>query len=359
MQIVDESVNVMDAQGQIIASGDLSRLGERHEGAVLALAENRVVEIDQSMANRLHGVRPGINLPIAFHQQLLGVVGISGAPETVRRYGEFVRMTAELIIEQAALLEEIQWDRRHREELILQLVKEPSRSESLQSLARHLGIDLSLPRVVAIVSLREAEEAASGSLRELVQLLEHPERHNLVAISSLQEAVVLKPIQLDEGVWQVELERKKAKELIERATRHKFEVDIALGHYFPGVQGLAQSYQTATATLRAGRIKHPGKRIYFYQDYRLAVLLDHCYSPWKLEQLRAPLQKLQQQDPKKQLRKTLKHYLDQSCDLNHAARSLHIHPNTLRYRLNQIQQITALDLNQLDDLLQLYLALKI
>lgn len=57
MSIIPYSVNVMDEFGMIIASGEPSRLHQRHEGAVLALTENRVVEIDLATANRLKGVR--------------------------------------------------------------------------------------------------------------------------------------------------------------------------------------------------------------------------------------------------------------------------------------------------------------
>ena len=122
MKIIGHSVNVMDAHGMIIASGDAARVHQRHEGAVLALAENRLIEIDEAAASQLRGVRPGINLPIAFQRRVIGVVGISGAPSEVRAYGELVRMAAELIVEQAALLEQNQWEKRYRETLVQQLI---------------------------------------------------------------------------------------------------------------------------------------------------------------------------------------------------------------------------------------------
>ncbi|ELN59040.1 hypothetical protein SEEE1831_21732, partial [Salmonella enterica subsp. enterica serovar Enteritidis str. 13183-1] len=37
--------------------GEPSRLRQRHEGAILALKENRFVEIDSATANQLKGVR--------------------------------------------------------------------------------------------------------------------------------------------------------------------------------------------------------------------------------------------------------------------------------------------------------------
>lgn len=36
MRIIDSNINVMDARGKIIGSGDPERIGELHEGALLA-----------------------------------------------------------------------------------------------------------------------------------------------------------------------------------------------------------------------------------------------------------------------------------------------------------------------------------
>ncbi|MDO7919847.1 sugar diacid recognition domain-containing protein, partial [Pseudomonas aeruginosa] len=85
MAILPHNINVMDAQGMIIGSGDPSRLHTRHE-AQLVLANRRVVEIDEQAAACLRGVRPGVNLPLLHAERLVGVLGITGAPEVVRPY---------------------------------------------------------------------------------------------------------------------------------------------------------------------------------------------------------------------------------------------------------------------------------
>ncbi|WP_286120114.1 sugar diacid recognition domain-containing protein, partial [Type-E symbiont of Plautia stali] len=54
MQIIDSNVNVMDARGRIIGSGDRERIGELHEGALLVLSQGRVVDIDEAVAKHLH-----------------------------------------------------------------------------------------------------------------------------------------------------------------------------------------------------------------------------------------------------------------------------------------------------------------
>lgn len=64
MRIIDSNINVMDARGKIIGSGDTERIGELHEGALLALSQGRVVDIDDAAVHNLHGVKQGINLPL-------------------------------------------------------------------------------------------------------------------------------------------------------------------------------------------------------------------------------------------------------------------------------------------------------
>lgn len=361
MKIIHHSVNVMDEYGRIIGSGDPSRLNQRHEGAILAINNRRIVEIDHGTAQQLKGVKPGINLPIIFQQQTIGAVGISGEPAQVRNYGELVKMTAELIVEQEALISQVQWNKRHREELVLQLIQGTELNESqLLSIAQKLELDLSQPRIATIVKVipSAGEWLSLEHLQRMVHLLEHPERDNLVGITSVSrnEIVVLKPINLNttggskirEQQWITTLLRQIKKE-------NGFSVRIALGEYFPGLSGLAQSFQTAQATLDSAASQ--GNVLYF-QDHILAVLLHGIkQDPWRHEQLMLPLQRLKQHDPRGILLKTLTVFFAQNCDLGLTCQTLHIHRNTLRYRLERIEQETEIKLNNINDKTRLYLAL--
>jgi carbohydrate diacid regulator len=104
MRIIDTNINVMDARGRIIGSGDRERIGELHEGALLVLSQGRVVDIDDAVAKHLHGVRQGINLPLRLEGEIVGVIGLTGEPESLRKYGELVCMTAEMMLEQSRLM---------------------------------------------------------------------------------------------------------------------------------------------------------------------------------------------------------------------------------------------------------------
>ncbi|MGF1745739.1 sugar diacid recognition domain-containing protein [Vibrio minamisatsumaniensis] len=360
MKIISYSINVMDERGRIIGSGDPSRLHQKHEGAVLAINEKRIVEIDTGTAENLKGVKPGINLPILYQDEVIGVVGISGFPEQVRSYGELVKMTAELIIEQASLMSQIQWDKRHREELVLQLIKGGALNEDqLTDIADRLQLDLTQPRVATVVQIIPERKTALSleSLQELVHLLEYPQRDNLVGIISVSQrkVVVLKPITLTATGWSKELEIKRINKLLRRVKKQgKFTIRIAVGDYFPSLPGLATSYQTAKLTMEL--TKDRIGQVFFYEDYKLPVLLSNVKNEqWRYQQLSAPYQKLLQKDDKGTLAKTLKVYFEQNCDLHQTCELLHIHRNTLRYRLEKISKVTSLDINKLDSIIQLYL----
>jgi DNA-binding PucR family transcriptional regulator len=59
------------------------------------------------------------------------------------------------------------------------------------------------------------------------------------------------------------------------------------------------------------------------------------------------------------LARTLAAYLRENGSLQRAARELHVHPNTVTYRLNRVEGITGLDLDRYQDRLMAQVALEI
>ncbi len=292
-KIIAYSINVMDENGVIIGSSDPSRLHQTHEGALLAIRDNRTIEINDSVASTLSGVKTGINLPIIYSDQVIGVVGISGTPEEVRSYGELVKMTAELIVEQAALMSQVQWNKRHREELLLQLIEGSSLNDGqLLSIAQRLDLDLSQPRVATVIKVipRAGEPVTLEHLQKLVHLLEHPERDNIVGIASvsMNEIVVLKPVTIVNHTWNRKEEQKRVAKLVKRIDNEcDFSIQMAIGDYFPGLIGLARSYETAKATIESSTSNDDA--VMFYQDRKLSVLVSSIkQDPCELLSLKRP-----------------------------------------------------------------------
>lgn len=363
MDIIDCNINIMDAKGKIIASGDVNRIGEVHDGALLALSQGRIVDINEAVIHSLHGVRPGINLPLRVDGQIIGVIGLTGEPTSLKEYGKLVCMTAEMMLEQARLFNMLAQDTRLKEELVLNIINTESITPSIVEWANRLGVDLSIPRVACIIEVDSGQfgiENARAELQNLQQLLKVPERDNLVAVLSLTELVVLKPALNSFGRWDVEEHLERIKQLIERMNESaKLNVRIALGNYFPAENGVSLSYHTAKTTLAIGKARHPKQRVYNYQDLILPVLLDQLRDGWQKEELERPIKKLKLMDNNGVLVKTLLAWFENNMQTIATAKALYVHRNTLEYRLNKISDLTGLNLNSTDDRFLLYMAVHI
>lgn len=169
-------------------------------------------------------------MPINFRDRLIGVLGITGEPDEVRAYAELVKMASEMIIEQTAMLEQKQWDRRYREELIQQLILRDRPPASLSAMVSYLGINLSQPRVVLIVELQQPD---SEALRSLMDYFDYSARDHLVTFTDFNELIILKPIALHQDEWDTQLEMVELQRIKHYAESSGFS-RIIVGGYFPG-----------------------------------------------------------------------------------------------------------------------------
>lgn len=344
MKIIPYSINVMNKDGIIIASGDTSRLNQRHTGAILSIRENRIVEITSELAKQWnYEAREGINLPITYQGKVLGVVGISGMPSEVKPFAELVKMTAELIIEQAILLEQERWEHRYKEEFVLNLLNDNRSFSELKQQARFFNINLDLPYIVAVIKICQSN---SAKLQELVTYLNQSDSSHHIAILSLNTVAIL--------LLEHEINQKKLNQLLPPNTSLR-DYKIAVGAKLENKFSLHLSYKTALSTLKYGQHFFPKRSIYFFEQHQLPVLLDNLADSWQAEELLKPMQGLYEQDQNAQLRKTLQQYFLSNCDLTRTSKNLFIHINTLRYRLKKIELLTHLQFNNINDLFILYL----
>jgi len=350
MRIIPYNVNVMDANGSIIASGNPARIGELHAGALLALAKKLTVEVDDASARNMHGAQPGINLPLTVHGQLCGAVGLSGAPDEVRQFGELVRLTAEMILEQAQLAGELQRNARYREALVLNLINgEHANPADLAAWARRLDVQFERQHVVYLLELDDSNAAATD-LQALQLRLQARAPALLTAAAGPHELVLLDFYDAPGPGHDKQLLALAAllRELCPQP--HKLTMGIAM----QGMEGVATSYQSAKTAARLGRARHPRRHQYSYYDHVLPVLLSGLNSGWQAAQLRAPMEKLGKN--RDMLQRTLACWFAHDGHPAATAEALHIHRNTLDYRLRRVGEITGLNLTRLEDRFLLYIS---
>ena len=64
-------------------------------------------------------------------------------------------------------------------------------------------------------------------------------------------------------------------------------------------------------------------------------------------------------DHRSELVETLERFLDHSGSWQRCAAAMHVHVNTLRYRIGRVEELTGRDLSNLEHRVDLFLALKL
>lgn len=366
MKVIPFNVNVMDVRGVILGSGNPSRIGELHAGARLALAQSRAVELDSAVTRTLLGAKPGVNLPLTVRGQTCGVVGITGSPDDVRQFGELVRVMAEMILEQAQLVGELQHEKRYREEFVDQLIRQGETSRSdLELWGARLGVDFGVPRSAIVLELVDeavSPDSAMAELQSCQQQLANHDPQLLMAAVSPRELVILKAFHVPDDERRLAALAREQLFALDAVARKglKTPAAMSIGVALPETEGVPMSYQCAKRTFRVGRARNRLARLFSFYDLSFPVLLSGLGAGWQSQQLRQPLRRLQERDRRSGiLRETIGIWFAEDCQLERAARQLGIHRNTLDYRLRKIGEITGLDLGRMSDRLMLFAALQL
>ena len=360
MRIIPFNVNVMDARGVILASGDAARVGELHDGALLALARRATVEVDAASAARMHGARPGINLPLVVGGQMCGAVGLSGEPDAVRQFGELVRLTAEMILEQASLAGELQRDSRYREAFVLNLIRgDAGGRPELEAWARRLGLDFGRVQAVFLLELRadaaDAEQTISALQRlQLALLARQPAL--LSASTGAYDMVILDAFEPDTATVETAARRRQAALAALVQDLCVLPFTLTMGLAARGVDAAAVSWQSARTAARIGRRRDPARTVWSHYELALPVLLSGLDTGWQAAQLRLPVARLARDRSGATLRRTLDAWFAHDESASATAAALHIHRNTLDYRLRRVEELTGLLLARGEDRLLLYVS---
>lgn len=96
MDDIPYNINIMNSAGIIIASGDRTRIGQRHFAAEKAIKNKKTIEVYKDTLSE----KKGTNNPIIYQNEIIGVVGISGEPKDVSPFTKIVTSVVLLTVHQ-------------------------------------------------------------------------------------------------------------------------------------------------------------------------------------------------------------------------------------------------------------------
>ncbi len=385
MGILRKNINIMDEKGVIIGSGDKSRLNQYHEGAAKVITEGKKLEIYSKDINHLVGAKPGINLPIEHNNKIIGVVGITGEPDEVSPFGEVIKMTVEMMLQQEFLLKELQLEQQARENFIHDLISGRMGNDPDLFITRGqiVGYDILIPRVALVMDIYQFEKTAKQSLQTFKGLKEgeiYLQRLKNDVLKTIQGIFMDTPQEIvsytggDRFVVLKTINPKDSDEILRRklfrmgkrikntiSQQMKFKVTIGIGEYHEDIRGISKSFKEATQALDVGTKLEGAGDIYHVDNLGVGKLLAEIKGESQQEFMEKTIYSTKNNKEKKineTLLETLKAFFDNNLSISKTAQVIYVHRNTLLYRLRRVKEITGLDPKKFDDAIQLRLALK-
>lgn len=232
----------------------------------------------------------------------------------------------------------------------------PADPAALVRRGQELGYNLTLPHVALLF---HTEDQNSVSMNRVLGGIQ----------SELTRRGIAAPLsQRDEGVLcllPITNNTSRPRELVE-ALRERLVADypgitLAMGTPVAALSEWSRTLEEAEQALILGRQLFGTERVLAFSDlgvYRLLVRLRETPELWAF--YRETLSALAAYDQKQdgELLKTLEAYFNHLGNLRATSEALHVHRNTLLYRLERIKQISGLDLNNSDEHFALWLALR-
>jgi len=355
MPIAQQNINIMDSRGVIIASGHKHRINTFHQGAKDVINSLQIVEIFPGDLDQYTGSLPGLNMPIVLHDQIIGVVGISGHPDKVRDIARMVKMVTELILEQEVLQEEVRSQFQLRENFAALLLSDHASTnyDKLLKTAKLLKYELSLPRLVLVVDIGPLLDhahknfgpndlVASRTRESIMKLLSNPPHidHQDLVVFIEDRLIILKYFEYN--TWEMSY-KTWASDLLKQLSTMNLPLCLGLGSLAMEYTALGQSYQEALFALNMSTNQAPLAAIHDF-DILSSYLVKEMNAKDPCQPLQIIKAKLTTSLTRKyDMKNTIVSLLKNNMNITSTAKNLYIHRNTLLFRLKKFKEITGLD----------------
>ena len=337
-QYTEFNVNIMDADGTIIASRDPGRVGQFHEVAyrILQGQENIVVTTD---TRDYSTVLPGINMVIEDNGRREGVVGVTGDPEEIRSVALIIKMAIETMLKYERSQQELRLRRSRKERFVHLLIREKySDPGELRQMAEELGYHEDIIRIPILVRAGKAEidkamdavRAGSAHTKEDISFKLSP--HHFVIFKTLPTD----PEQLFSEYRELILSYLDP--IFRMTQKYGKDVRISVGSF----QSHFPEYYSAYQHCRWLEQRKTGELPAFFQDH-IGEYLEDAVPMKELHRIYYLYEKKLPREKRSMVLEVSGALMQTNFNFPRAAELLYIHKNTLVYRYGQLKELLGID----------------
>ena len=345
--LIQEQVILTDRRGFIQASTDPERLNQFHEGALLSLREKKILHMTEEEMGVLRGVRKGVVLPIVIEGEPIAVLGITGEPKHIHPQAQLILRVAELFIQDATKRKQKEEKVRELEFFVFDWLTSGKKDIRFYERGAILGIDVSLYKQVVVIEVMNTED--QFTIDEVDSFMSSQQIHpDMKMIRWGQDKILLLVPDMNQDLLKSELEYF----LLYIKRRKKIIVSGGIGGKTDYVN-LSKSFMQAE---RAANASKKLKRILFEHELRFELILQDIGESTREEFIKRTIAPLLED---RELLHNLQVWFNENQSMQNTAQKLHIHKNTLSYRLQKVEQLTGLSVSNVHDVLLLYLGIRL
>jgi len=320
MESIPYNINMMNEKGYIIASGNKNRINTLHIGAIDTIQSRKTTSMLKSFGK--FG-QPGVNIPIEFNGEIIGVIGITGDPNKVTPLASLLKISTELLISQ---INNAKLENQRKESLnhfLYQWANTDNilNNEELKLRAQTLNIDLTIKRYAVIIEAPKLSHLQISPTDYTFSIT--TDQQLIITKNEFDSLRYLKYCQENQLKIGISFRMVNLKDAIKQA-QNTINVSNEFGledvYYFKQIGFLNQLLESNLHSNRAFSIFKS-----FLKTKSGLELLD-----------------------------TVDCYFKNNGNVTETSRALKIHRNTTNYRLNNLSEYFGLNLHDITDIFQLY-----
>ena len=340
-QCTEYNINIMDERGIIIASRNPARVGTFHEVAMKIMKGTQDVIIVNE-ENSGYGVKKGVNMAIYSKNHKEGVLGITGDPEEVGQIAQIVKLSVEVMLEHELLkLEKIQ-RRSLKEQLLNNIINSDEiHMDDLKRYTQPLKLKENVLRIPVLIHIKEQKSAKI--CEEVMDLLRNSQSHSSQDLSSMvSEREVLLYKYLEDTADIMQQYKYVVAEALSMVLRYLRNSGYQYSIYVGSFKNDFRSYKTGYRQCQwlGQQIGEEGS--YYFYDHSSDYFMAHV--PVKeFEDAFGGIESIMTEKQIENFKEVIGALQKAYYNLSVAGELMHVHKNTLSYRLDKIRELLHMD----------------
>ena len=337
--ISDRVFGVIDTEGCVISSTDMSLLGERWPDAALKVgnASESIVTFAQKSFKAIMGNSNYFEY----------AVFCSGDDETAR---SFCQMAFIALNDAKTFYEE----KHDRGTFVKNIIMDNILPGDIYIRAKELHFATDAPRAVFLI--RQVGHSDVATVDVLTGMFPDKMQDFVLSVNETDVAIIK---QISGTVTAEDLE--KIAVSVEDTLKNELRIKtiIGIGTVAEHLRELADSYKEAQTAIEVGKVFDTEKSVMHYENLGIGRLIYQLPTTLCEIFLREVFKKNSLDSLDQETLFTINKFFENSLNVSETSRKLFVHRNTLVYRLGKIRKLTGLDLRQFDHAIVFRVALMV